>query len=143
MSTKSIIASCTTDCPPYLLIHIPGLRQDHKPPLSSAYSIRVKATRVPFSEGHLPAATLPSTSPRGNPHKHLLLPDSYSEREHKRIKQSEIEISSKAKDQVSSNMSSEEDYDDFVYDDEDDGFDQDVMDAGMFSDLWALVVQAS
>ena len=40
-------------------------------------------------------------------------------------------------------MSSEEDYDDFVYDDEDDGFDQDAMDAGMFSALWALVVQAS
>jgi hypothetical protein len=29
-------------------------------------------------------------------------------------------------------MSSEEDYDDFVYDDEDDGFEQDGMDPGMF-----------
>jgi len=74
-----------------------------------------------------PSATLPSPSQSLNPHKHLLSPESSPERDHKHIKPSEPQTK-----QVNSNnstMSSEEDYDDLVYDD-DEGFDHDGMDPG-------------
>lgn len=75
-------------------------------------------------------ATLPSSSHPLNPHKHLLSPESSPERDLKHTKLSEPQIH-----QVNSApkiMSSEEDYDDLVYDD-DEGFDQDDMDPGKFS----------
>jgi hypothetical protein len=89
-------------------------------------SSRASNDLVLFLDIFRPTATLPSPSQSLNPHKHLLSPESSPERDHKYIKQSE---QSKQVISNQSTMSSEEDYDDLVYDD-DEGFDHDGMDPG-------------
>jgi hypothetical protein len=77
-------------------------------------------------------ATVPSSPHLVNPHKHLLSPGSSTERDTKRSKHSEF--GDQPVDIAAGTMSSDEEYDDFVYDD-DDGFEQDVMDQGGFEAL--------
>jgi hypothetical protein len=130
--TRSIIASCTPNVF-NLLTRIPQPRQQHEAIFHHLIGTSPKLPESRFRKVIHPLATLPSTPPRVNPHKHLLSPDSYSEREDKRLKQADNSSKAKVDEQLNSNMSSEEDYDDFVYDDEDHGFEQDGMEPGMSS----------